>query len=112
MLEKYSLFGTNKYGQKKIYKLERFQQPITKTYVYLLYIVGFNLGYLGLAAYYNKLKHDIWIDKYGEYVPTYFTLGNFTVRTFSILLSFNPPKFSTKNYLLFDVLEIDIYLSF
>ena len=83
MLDEYMNYGTNKYGMKKIYKLERFFEYPNRTIVGLFFIIGFNLSYLGLALHYKKLDHDIWIHQYGDYVPKYEKVGVFTFRTFS-----------------------------
>jgi hypothetical protein len=75
-------WGSNKYGQKKIYKLERFLEYKKKIYLGALIVIGFNLSYLLLSIYYKKLDHDTWVtSSYGDYVPTYEKLGHFTFRT-------------------------------
>jgi hypothetical protein len=77
------IWGSNKYGQKKFYKLERFLEKRNLKYLAFMMILGFNLTYLGLALHYKKLEHDIWMNSFGEYFPMYEKVGVFTARTFS-----------------------------
>jgi succinate dehydrogenase hydrophobic anchor subunit len=82
MLYENMIWGSNKYGQKKLYKLDRFLQPRRTMFFTALLLISYNLVYLGLALYYKKLEHDIWMNSYGDYFPKYEKAGVFTVRTF------------------------------
>lgn len=75
------IWGTNKYGQKKLYKLDRFSQPKRIMIFIGMFLFSFNLVYLGFAYYYKKLEHDIWMNSYGDYFPKYEKAGVFTVRS-------------------------------
>jgi hypothetical protein len=69
---------------KKFYKIDRFLESPRSIHRVLLAFIGLNITYFSLAVYYNKLKEDIWMHSYGDFVPRYEMIGNYTVRTYSI----------------------------
>lgn len=83
ILNENMFWGTNKYGVKKFFKLERFHEHPKHIYMSVLFAVGFNIAYFGLALYYNKLSEDVWMHAYGDYVPTYEVIAHYTIRTAS-----------------------------
>jgi hypothetical protein len=52
-------FGSNRYGEKKFYKIFHFSEPSRVTFLYLTGAIGFFCGFLALASYYNYKKVNI-----------------------------------------------------
>jgi hypothetical protein len=78
-------WGSNKYGQKKLYKLERFFVPTRNNAIAILFIIGGNISYFLLALHYKRLEHDHWMRSYGEFFPLYSKIGEFTIRSYCII---------------------------
>ncbi len=77
-------WGSNKYGTKKIYKLERFFVPQKNTGMIFMFIIGLNLSYYLLALHYKRMEHDIWMRSYGDFFPFYAKYGDYTIRSIGI----------------------------
>lgn len=78
-------WGSNKYGVKKIYKLERFFVPPKNSVMLFMFVVGINISYFLLAMHYKKIEHDVWMRNYGDFFPMYAKIGEYTYRSISIL---------------------------
>jgi hypothetical protein len=49
-------FGSNRYGEKKLYKIFQYSEPIMHKLPLIGLISGFFLSFVGLSYYYNKKK--------------------------------------------------------
>lgn len=76
-------WGSNKYGNKKFYKIERFFVPHRNIGMAVMFIIGANLSYFLIALHYKRLEHDVWMRSYGDYFPFYEKIGEFTLRSYS-----------------------------
>ena len=82
LLYHYNYMGTNKYGTKKMFKLQRFNEKRREYFVLLFCFMGFSSAYLTAAFIRRKQDHDIWIENYGDYTPRYQQIGMYHVRSF------------------------------
>jgi hypothetical protein len=78
------VWGSNKYGDKKIYNITRFHERLKLYPQGICVISGILIGYFLLALHYKKVEHDHWVYTYGDYIPRYERLGVFTIRSFGI----------------------------
>jgi len=49
-------FGSNRYGEKKLYKIFQYNEPIMHKWPIIGLISGFFTCFLGLSYYYNRKK--------------------------------------------------------
>lgn len=75
-------FGSNKYGEKKFFKLLHYMEPKRKLYSHgLPILLGSFLAYACLGIYYKKMEYDTWMRVYGDFQPVYAPLaGNYHLR--------------------------------